>query len=381
MKKNVLVVYHYFPHYRWPIIKKLSQSKYCNYSFISGTETNKEIKLIEKQKFFDEGIDYIKIKNLWFTKKILWQRGLISECLNKKYDIIILHGLPYAITTWIVLVFMRIINKPVYFWAHAIVRDQLRDILKLFFYRISDGNLLYSNWSKNRLIDLGLDPSRQHVIYNSLDYENQLEFRDKYSKIDLDKLRKRLFNYPEHPVIIFIGRLTKRKKLELLLHASKKLFNENIKTNLLFVGEGEDHTHLEMIIREMGFGDHVHFYGETYDESEIAPLIILANVCVSPGEIGLTAMHSLMYGTPVITHNDPFKQGPEFEAISPDATGDFFEYGSVESMALMIKKWIKKTQENRKEIQQACYKIIDQYYNPSYQAQVIEDVLLKSEDK
>jgi len=381
MKKNILVEHHYYPHYRLPIIKKLSQSQQCNYYFASGIRTNKKIKLIKKECFIEEGIEFLELKNIWITKKILWQRGLIRECLKKKYDVVILHGLPYAITSWIVLVLMRIIKKPVYFWAHAIVRDQHRDILKLIFYKISDGNLLYSHWSKNRLIDLGLDPTNQHVIYNSLDYRDQLRYRNKYSIKELEKLKVCLFKYPEHPVLIFIGRLTKRKKLELLLCACKKLYDENIRTNILFIGDGEERNNLEKISKELGLLDYVHFYGETYDESEIAPLITLADVCVSPGDVGLTAMHSLMYGTPVITHNDPYKQMPEFEAITPDKTGDYFKYDSIDSLAKTIRKWINRTQENPKEIRQACYEIIDQYYNPTYQAQVIEGVILQSEHK
>ena len=62
-------------------------------------------------------------------------------------------------------------------------------------------------------------------------------------------------------------------------------------------------------------------YGETFDEAEISKLLNHADLCVSPGNVGLTAMHALAYGVPVATHNDFKNQMPEFEAITPGKTG------------------------------------------------------------
>lgn len=57
-----------------------------------------------------------------------------------------------------------------------------------------------------------------------------------------------------------------------------------------------------------------------------AEFIYNADLCVSPGNVGLTAMHSLVFGCPVITHNCFEWQMPEFEAIQPGITGDFLRW-------------------------------------------------------
>ena len=44
---------------------------------------------------------------------------------------------------------------------------------------------------------------------------------------------------------------------------------------------------------------------------------------VSPGNVGLTAIHSLSYGTPVLTHNNFNNQMPEVESIQPGFNGYF----------------------------------------------------------
>lgn len=56
-----------------------------------------------------------------------------------------------------------------------------------------------------------------------------------------------------------------------------------------------------------------------------AELIYNADLCVAPGNIGLTAMHAMMFGCPCISHNDFSWQMPEFEAIVPYKTGNFLK--------------------------------------------------------
>ncbi len=99
----------------------------------------------------------------------------------------------------------------------------------------------------------------------------------------------------------------------------------------------------------------------------------MRTICISPGNVGLTAMHSLVYGTPVITHNNFANQMPEFEAIIPGKTGDFFIEDNVDDLANVIEKWIKKPESQ--EISNNCFDIIDKYYNPNYQLSVIKGVI------
>ena len=66
------------------------------------------------------------------------------------------------------------------------------------------------------------------------------------------------------------------------------------------------------------------FYGATYDEKELSKLIYMSDLTVSPGNIGLTAIHSLSYGTPVCSHSNFNNQMPESEAIINFENGFFF---------------------------------------------------------
>lgn len=80
------------------------------------------------------------------------------------------------------------------------------------------------------------------------------------------------------------------------------------------------------------------FYGACYDEKQIAEFLYNADLCVSPGNVGLNAMHAMTFGCPVIRHSNMVAQMPEVEAIEDGLTGTYFEENNIESLAQSIKK-------------------------------------------
>lgn len=101
-------------------------------------------------------------------------------------------------------------------------------------------------------------------------------------------------------------------------------------------------------------------------------MIYNADVCVTPGDVGLTAIHTMMYGVPVITHDYFPSQGPEFETIHDGVTGCFYQKGSVESLATAICNWLSSHQDDRKQVRLACYNEIDTLWTPNFQIEVIK---------
>jgi len=95
-----------------------------------------------------------------------------------------------------------------------------------------------------------------------------------------------------------------------------------------------------------------------------------ANVTVSPGQVGLTAIHSLAYGTPVITHNDPNDQGPEWEAIVPGQNGNLFKRGDIDDLARTIRQWCSHPWPDE-GIRKQCVAIVEQFYNSDFQRRVL----------
>lgn len=63
---------------------------------------------------------------------------------------------------------------------------------------------------------------------------------------------------------------------------------------------------------------------------------------------------------------------PEFEAIIPNKTGNFFTENSIQNLVESISKWFSDKNYSRERIRQYCYKEIDNFWTPKYQLDIIK---------
>ena len=370
---KIIIIYPGFPHYRDGIIETLIESKNHSYIFAGdkkGYNNIKPYKFDCRECLFD--FPAYSIGPFYFN------RGLITFVVKNKFDGAIVHSSPYWISIILATIILRLKGNKVYNWTHGILsnRNNLKNKFYYLFYKFFfDGLLLYGNNAKNNIVRFGYSNEKAKVIYNSLNYKKQMKLRDTLSDSKRKKIRNDLFVEPQNEQLLFIGRLTPQKKLHLLIEAIKLLKEENIIVNLLFVGEGSERKKLQYQIDEFGINNQICFYGASYDEVTNYELIASSDCCVAPGEIGLTAMHALMFGVPVISHNDANKQMPEYEAILPNINGEFFEYDSAVDLKEKIKKVLNsKTKKGANQMKKDCYKIMDDFYNPNFQLSLIENL-------
>lgn len=362
---KICLIYNYAQHYRLGIFKLMDTELNCDFYFGDKMDDVKKIDYAEIKGFKYE------LHNISIFHNFYWQSGAFS-LFFKKYKKYIILGEYYNISTWLILFFSLFTSKKIYLWTHGWYgkENYIIKIIKKLFFSMGDGILLYGEYAKKLMIQEGFNPQKLNVIYNSLNYNEQIKIRRELQKSDL------YFQHfkNENPVLIFIGRLTKVKKLHYIIEAQKKLKDRNFLTNLVIIGDGEEMEYLKAKVSEYKLNDFVWFVGKLYKEEVIANYLFNADLCVSPGNVGLTAMHSLMYGTPVITHNNfPF-QMPEFEAIKIKTTGDFFDFEDVDSLTEKIFIWFQRN-TLRKETRENCYKIMDEKYNPNFQVSKIKNIV------
>lgn len=379
---QVAIVYHYLAHYRQPIFNLLvtQPPNKPQYYIYSGIETDRPLRTIDPEVRFlspeTGGLRWTIIKNYWFLKYFLWQAGLINLALNRKINTIIYLGQMYFISTWISAIIAKIMGKRVLMWSHGYIKEEnnIKGFIRKIFYKLADGMLLYGERAKTIMINKGFKPQDLYLVYNSLNYDEQVIVRNNITSEIIKERRETLFINPQFPILIFVGRLTPQKKLQMILYAADELRKKAFLCNILFVGEGVEREHLETISCELRLSENIKFVGACYDEHELGLLISLSDICVSPGEVGLTGIHSLTYGTPVITHDDPASQMPEFEVINNYVNGLFFKKDSIADLADKISGWFSM-QRNREDIRTECYKIIDELYNPHYQVTVFNNAV------
>ena len=291
--------------------------------------------------------------------------------MSKRFDTIIFLGNIYNISTWPACIFARLLGKRTIFWGHGYVARErgLKRLARNCFYSLPHAHIVYHPRSKGLLVENGFSADNIYVVFNSLDYDNQLSMRKSINQGAINVMRKKLFPHSDAPILMFIGRLTNQKKLDLMLRAGASLNENGCEVNLLFVGDGQDRKNLEQLATTIGMDEHVCFFGACYDEAEIADLVASSDICISPGEVGLTAIHSFSFGTPVITHSNFDQQMPEYSVIKSSVTGAFFQEGDVDDLVRVIRKWIESGRD-RQAIREECFREIDKYWNPYYQEKV-----------
>lgn len=362
---KICQIYNFASHYRSSIYSLLSNE--FDTDFVFGNSMN-GIKKIDYNLLKGNVIEVDYISRNGF----IYQKGVVSM-LFRQYDKYILTGETRNISIWLFLLFAKFYRtKQVYLWTHGCYgkENKIKRLLNKLFYNLADGIFLYGNYARNLMIKNGFNPKKLFVIHNSLDYDKQLSLR---KNICPSNIYRDYFGNSA-PVIIFIGRLTKVKKLHQIVEMLEIFKNRGKTFNLVFVGDGEEKLMLEEMVKEMNLTKQVWFYGACYEEDMNAELIYNADLCIAPGNVGLTAIHVMMFGTPVLTHNDFAQQMPEFESIIPGNTGDFFDHDNLESMVECVEKWFM-INKDREKVRAACMQEIDNTWNPNYQLKIIKEVI------
>ena len=370
---KICCIFNLAPHYNAAVYILMDKELICD--FYIGDRLLYPIELMDynKLKGFKRKLQFLRLAGNFY-----WQRGAISLAF-KPYTHYIITGEPFCVSSWIILFLNRLSGRKSFLWSHGWYGDEkgIKKMFKKLFFGLSHKILLYGNYAKNLMIKEGIDAGKLETIYNSLDYETQVSIRQELK----DTLIYKNHFQNEYPVLLYIGRIQARKKIELLVEAVSRLKKKGVGSNLVIIGKENEGNNIPEEIDKLNLNDNVWLYGPCYDERIIGELVYNAHVCVVPGDIGLTAMHSLVYGTPVITHDNFINHGPEFESIQPGINGDFFIENSIDDLTEKIIKWIDLSGAQRNSIREKCYKIIDEKYNPRMQVEVIKKAIQASENK
>lgn len=368
----VCCIFNFPSHYRQEIYLKMEREFGCDFFF--GDIEKEKIKKID-YNLFRQNIK--ELHTVILMKNFNWIRGSVKLSFKRRYRCYLLTGEPYCLSSWWILIFNKIQGKKTYLWTHGWYGNEsnVKSIIKKLYFNLANGILLYGEYARDLMSQKGFAERKLNVIYNSLFYEDQLQIRTTLVKTNV---YKELFDN-DYPVIIFTGRLTKVKKLDQLFEAQKLLLDRGVKLNVFVIGDGEEKDQLSSIVNKFGISEYVKFFGACYDELKIAEYYYNASACVSPGNVGLTAIHALTYGCPVITHSNFCNQMPEFETVEEGETGYFFMENNIVDLAEKMKLTLNKmTGAQKAKIREKCFEKIDKYYNPNYQLAVIKEAIKSS---
>lgn len=353
-------------HYRLPIFTAMWKTFGCD--FYLGNKLRTPIQTFD----YNALPGYRKALHNVFFGSFYWQQKSLLP-LFKSYHYYIIDGEPYCLSSWAILVLGKLLGKEVIAWTHGWYgrESRLKRIVKKVFFALHSKLLVYSDYAINLMAQEGISRDKMFCIANSLDTDKEKAIRQSLTATNIYHSH---FNNND-PTIIYCGRIQKWKKLEQLIDSVKKLKSEGIGVNIVFVGKDVEGVNIAQYAAQQNIEDRIWMYGPCYDDSILGNLFYNAHVCVSPGNVGLTAIHALSFGCPIITHDNFAYQGPEFEAIIPGVTGDFYEQDNVDDLTEKIKYWIGTSHESRDRIRQQAYQEIDRKWNIHYQIEVMKQVV------
>lgn len=368
-RQRVAIVYHFFPHYRGPVMRELLSHGRHHYQLFG--EVRDPLGTGVKAMEMDDTSRFTRLPTAFLGGTVLIQRGIIGLALRRDLDTIIYHGSFVYLTTWISAALARITGKRVLFWTIGWHQPEtgLRNLARCTFYRLAHALLLYGHDAKTTAIANGFDASRLHVVNNSLDYARQRAVRESVTPEQIRGVRDEWFPDANLPMLICTTRLVPKRRLDVLFDAMVRLREEDHEVCLLLVGDGPERQRLEGLADALAL--RVRFFGACYDEATLGRLIMAANVTVAPGMVGLAAMHSLVYGTPVVTHQDPNRQAPEAEAIIDDVNGSLYIHGDLNDLVQAIRRWTTTPMPDEAS-RPRCHELIDRFYTPVFQRNVID---------
>ncbi len=367
--RKIVLFSNIFPFYSkafWTLLIKRIDNLKIGIQF----EDNRGIKLVDITKTFSKQHQrkFFKIKNILLKNKhLIYQFGVIPRAIFWEIDKAVFLGDAKVISTWIASIILRIRGIEVIFWTHGFYgkENYIKLFIRRLFYSLSNKFIVYERRGKELMISHGFKSNKIYVIFNSLDYDLNNKI---FKKLLLKNNNSTSLNFkdPSKPIVCFIGRLTPQKKLDLLIKAINIINKDDYKINLLIIGEGYEKEKLKNLAFEGLEKNQVFFCGEVYDNSYAGQLLFDSSLCVSPGNVGLTAIHSLSFGTPVLTHNNYDNQMPEVQAIVEGINGGFFNENDLNDLVKKIKYF---TLSNNKISKEKCRGVIEDFYNPDYMFQ------------
>lgn len=369
-ENKLCVITNIGSHYRYPVFSAMYRTFVCH--FYLGNRVGTPIKTFDYRTL---GGYRGTLTNIYFGP-FYWQRGSVG-LVFKPYRYYILDGEPFCLSSWMILLLAKLAGKQTIAWTHGWYGREtpIKRVVKKLFYGLHSRLMVYSEYAIGLMEREGLPRRKMYCIANSMDSDSERAIRHRLVPTDI---YCRHFGN-DHPTIIYCGRIQRAKRLEMLVDCAAMLKTEGRPVNIVFVGKDVEGVGIEAYAARRHMQNHVWMYGPCYDDRTLGELFYNACACVSPGNVGLTAIHALSFGCPVVTHGNFPYQGPEFEAIRPGITGSFFEQGSVQSMKHEIEHWMAVDPVEREEIRRRAFEEIDRKWNIRHQIAVIGQVLADME--
>ena len=245
------------------------------------------------------------------------QWSVVDYILNERPDALFVNANPRYLTFWITLLWAKALRIPVYAHGHGFYRrGRIGAAYKLMMtamLKLVTSYICYAPMVRQSFFDNGFPARKISVAHNSLINRSPVLPQEKTGA---------------EPGVLFIGRLRRESRLDLLLRVVERIRREDgLPLRLHVVGDGEEGNSLRTQARDCPW---VVFHGGVYDPEQIRKVSLECFVGCYPGNAGLSVVHLMSLSLPVIIHNDLQAHGPEPSFIRDGLSGLLYDHADPE---------------------------------------------------
>lgn len=217
------------------------------------------------------------------------------------------------------------------FWGRGIkpcIKRIGSRILIPFLLKRSDAIVTYGRLHREIYSSLGIKSEKIFIAPNSV----ILEYDEELLKQELRTIKESL-KIIGKKVVLYVGRLEKRKNVELLLRAFARLRNNSVA--LIIIGDGSLRKYLMDLCKIMNITENVHFLGRLRRD-KLAPYYFLCDVFVYPTIFepwGLAINEAMQFGKPVIA---TYKTAAAYDLIIQGVNGFIIRGDDVEELYRLL---------------------------------------------
>tara|TARA_B100000795_G_scaffold79900_1_gene57341 strand:- start:7527 stop:8585 length:1059 start_codon:yes stop_codon:yes gene_type:complete len=273
------------------------------------------------------------INHFFFNRRLLFQTGIWH--LLFKDIVLVMEMNPRILSNWIFLVIRRTISRKTVLWGHAWPRNGVHsksEILRNLMRLLANKIIVYTNQQQ---LELKSKMQKKEILAapNAVVSASMMAFSQSSNQFNL----------------IYVGRLTKRKKPYFLVKAfAHEIHKLPVETKLIIIGQGEEEGKIKKYIANNKLSNRIELFGHISDQKKLKELYFSSFFSVSPGYVGLSITQSFSFGVPMLVSKDE-NHSPEIEAVIPNINALFFETDNVNDFNKIIMNafdnkeyWIKQ---------------------------------------
>lgn len=286
----------------------------------------------------------------------LWQTGLPLTLLLRRHRTVVIWGNLHLLNLYLWLPLLWLRGSRVFFWTQLRLvpgRKTLSQGFRLALLRRLTGVLLYTRHEAERAAsEFGL--TNTVGLNNTIDTQTvfrELGGRDGWQRA----VAGRSAGTDGKPlVILFVGRLTGKAKVDLLIDSFAQLITAGRNARLSIVGDGPQKAECQKRASRLGIDGKIDWLPASFRNADLQPLFCAADIFVYPGNVGLSLLHSFAYGLPALIHDNRAAHMPEADALQPMVNGGLFREDDAASLAEQILALTASPQRHRL-MQQAAF--------------------------